>query len=400
MVFRDSVPQSAWMDDVTSRTRSTARRMASAKTGGTTQRSSPSRSSRKGQESEVSPARWAGVALVMAAIVGAIFLAMISPSDGGESDQPSQPAAAAQNPDPSASAVPAAIDVPIPVAQPVITKPGDRTSTPEIELAVTVDVPDDTTVRKKDLSLHVHNGSRITTVEKPKPGTTVTVEGVRLTPGENTITAVLGSENGLGPVSDPVVVTLDQTMATVEITSPANKTETYEDTIAVEFTSEVGAMVRVVNEANKYDDKKRVGPSGEDSLSVRLKFGKNRIVATSVDEAGQIQDDAVTVTRLDGRPRVKIKVPKTVNPPGDVRIVVDVTDDSGKPMPDAEVYFSLGGTGRTTDSDPSITNDKGRAVWNTKIATSTSPATTIELGVIVYSPSGFKRIEARTINLK
>jgi len=400
MVFRDSVPQSAWMDDVTSRTRSTTRRMASAKTGGTTKRSSPSRSSRKGQESDVSPARWAGVALVMAAIVGAIFLAMISPSDGGESEQPGQPAAVAQNPDPSASVAPAAIDVPIPVAQPVITNPGDGTSTPEIEIAVTVDVPDDTTVPRKDLALHVHNGSRRTTVEKPKPGTTVTVEGVRLAPGNNTITAVLGSLAGLGPVSDPVVVILDETQTKVEITSPESKTATYEDAIAVEFTSEVGAMVRVVNQANKFDDKKRVGPSGEDSFSVRLKFGKNRIVATSVDEAGQIQEDDVTVTRLDGRPRVKIKVPKTVNPPEDVRIVVDVTDDSGKPMPGAEVFFSLGGTGRTTDSDPSITNDKGRAVWNTNIAASTSPATTIELGVIVYSPSGFKKTEDRTIGLK
>ena len=400
MVFRDSVPQSAWMDDVTSRTRSTTRRMASAKAGGTTKRSSPSRGSRKGQESDVSPARWAGVALVMAAIVGAIFLAMISPSDQGDPGQPSQPGAVAENPVPSQSAAPAAIDVAIPVAQPLITNPSDRTSTPEIEIAVTVDVPDDTTVPRRDLELHVNNGSQITTVEKPKPGTTVTVEGVRLTPGENTITAVLGSLAGLGPVSDPVVVILDETKTKVGITSPKNKTETYEDAIAVEFASEVGATVRVVNEANKYDDKVVIGPSGEHSLSVRLKFGKNRIVATSVDEAGQIQDDSVTVTRLDGRPRVKIKYPKTVNPPEDVRIVVDVTDDSGKPMPDAEVYFSLGGTGRTTDSDPSITNDKGRAVWNTKIAASTSPAATIELGVIVYSPSGFKKVEDRTIGLK
>ena len=374
--------------------------MASAKAGGTTKRSSPSRGSKKGQESEVSPARWAGVALVMAAIVGAIFLAMISPSDQGEPNQPSQPGAVAENPDPSPSAAPATIDVAIPVAQPLITNPGDRTSTPEIEIAVTVDVPDDTTVPRKHLELHVHNGSRITTVEKPKPGTTVTVEGVRLAPGENTITAVLGSPAGPGPVSDPVVVILDETKTKVGITSPKTKTETYDDAIMVEFASEIGATVRVVNEANKFDDEVVIGPSGEHSLSVRLKFGKNRIVATSVDEAGQQQEDAINVTRVDARPTAKIKHPQTVRPPEDVRIVVDVTDDSGKPLPDAEVNFSLGGTGRTTDSDISITNDKGRAVWNTTVATSTSPATTIELGVIVYSPSGGKRTYDRTIDLK
>ena len=168
----------------------------------------------------------------------------------------------------------------------------------------------------------------------------------------------------------------------------------------VEFASEIGATVRVVNEANKFDDEVVIGPSGEHSLPVRLKFGKNRIAVTSIDEAGQRQGDSVNVTRIDGRPTAKLKFPQTVKPPEDVRIVVDVTDASGEPLPEAEVHFSLGGTGRTTDSDISIANDKGRAVWNTTVATSTSPATTIELGVIVYSPSGGKRTYDRTIELK
>ncbi len=400
MVFRDSVPQSAWMDDVTSRTRSTARRMASAKAGGTTKRTSPNRGTNKGQQADVSPARWAGVALVMAAIVGAIFLAMISPSDPGESGEPSQPGSVAEIPAPSPTAAAIAVDVPIPVAQPVITSPADGTSTPEIEIAVTVDVPDDTTVRKKDLELHVYNGSEVTTLERPTPGTTVTVEGVRLTPGENTIAAVLGSLAGPGPASDPVVVILDETQAKVEIMSPQNKTETYDDVVPVQFTSEVGATVRVVNEANAFDDEAVVGPSGEHSLSVRLKRGKNRIVATSVDEAGQRQKDTVNVTRIDGRPKAKLKFPRAVKPPGDVRIVVDVTDFKGAPMPDAEVHFSLGGTGRVTVTEQGITNDKGRAVWNTSVATSTSPATTVELGVIVYSPSGDKDVLDGTIDLQ
>jgi hypothetical protein len=400
MAFRDSVPQSAWMDDVTSRTRSTTRRMASAKAGGTTKRTSPSRGSSKGQQSDVSPARWAGVALVMAAIVGAIVMAMISPSGAGESSQPSQPGSVAEVPAPSPTAAVTAVDVPIPVAQPVITSPTDGTSTPEIEIAVTVDIPDDTTVRRRDLELHVYNGSEVTTVERPAPGTTVTVEGVRLAPGANTIAAVLGSLAGPGPASDPVVVILDETQTKVEIISPQNKTETYDDVIPVQFTSEVGATVRVVNEANTFDDQAVVGPSGEHSLSVRLKRGKNRIVATSVDEAGQRQEATVNVVRLDGRPKAKLKYPRSVKPPGKVRIVVDVTDSKGAPMPDAEVHFSLGGTGRVTVTEQGVTNDRGRAVWNTTVATSTSPAATAELGVIVYSPSGEKAPLDGTINLQ
>ncbi len=136
MVFYVSVPQSAGMDDITSRTRPTSRRMASAKASGTTKRSSSGRGARSSQQPEVSPARWAGVALVIAAIVGAIALAMISPSEQGE---PQQPGVIAEAPSPSFSSTPG--DGQVPTVQPTITSPGDRTETPEVEIAVAVELP-------------------------------------------------------------------------------------------------------------------------------------------------------------------------------------------------------------------------------------------------------------------
>ncbi len=383
--------------------------MASAKSGGTTRRASSSRSSKKKQEPEVSPARWAGVALVIAAIVGAIFLAMISPSDPGE-ELPPQAGAAADTdagtdgedgPAPSPSAT--VVDVPVPVLRPVITNPGNGTLTPEIEIAVSVDIPEDVAVPKKHLDLYVYAGNEITTLEKPKPGTTVKVQGVRLLPGENTLTAALGSPAGPGPVSDPVVVTLDEDAPRLTIDSPKNKFETYENGVTVEFSSEVGARVRIRNEANKFDQPEQtVNSSGEGSILVPLKRGvKNQIVATSVDQAGQLQEASVNVWRIDGRPNVKLKFPASVDPPDEIRIVAEVTDTDRKPMSDAEVHFNLGGPNRTTLSETRETNDKGRAVWVVEVEGSSSPADSLELGVVVISSTtGDKKSLVRNIALK
>jgi hypothetical protein len=375
--------------------------MASAKDGGTTRRADPSRSRGKRQEPVVSPARWAGVALVIAAIVSAVFLAMISPSEPASDAEDAGPAAIAAAPSPSPSAT--SVDVAVPVVIPVITNPKSGTLTPEFEIGVTVDVPDDDTVPRKHLQLHVYTGNEITTFEKPKPGSTVTVQGVRLTPGENTLTAALGSPAGPGPVSDPVVVTLDEDAPRLVITSPKNKSETYEKGVTVEFSSEVGARVRIRNEANKFDQPEEVvNSSGEGSIFVPLKRGvRNHIVATSVDQAGQPQEAFVNVFRIDGRPSVKLKFPETVKPPEEIRIVAEVTDANGKAMPDAEVHFSLGGPSRTTLSESRATNEKGRAPWVVEVSGSSSPADALELGVTVISPiTGEKRSVDRAIALR
>ena len=86
----------------------------------------------------MSPARWGGVALVIAAIVGAIFLAMISPSGANEPEQPGVIAEVA-TPGPS----PTTADTRVPTVQPAISIPPDGEVTAELEIVVAVDIPDD-----------------------------------------------------------------------------------------------------------------------------------------------------------------------------------------------------------------------------------------------------------------
>jgi hypothetical protein len=369
--------------------------MATAKAGGTMKRSSSNRTSQKSPEPDVSPARWAGVALVIAAIMGAIVLAVISPS---QPDTVTEPAVVAGAPSPSAR--PTSLELLIPVAKPVITIPLDGKVTREIEIAMTVDIPEDDTIRRGLLTLYIYHGDKIEDKKpKPKPGTTVTVEGVRLTAGDNILTAALRGPDGYGPVSDPIVVTLDENAPKLDITSPKNKYETYEDQVAVEFTSEVDAKVHIVNEANTFDQDEVMGASGEASIVIPLKRGNNRIEATSIDEAGQDRTVVLRVIRLDGRPRVKVKVPGSVKVGDTPRIAVDVKDSDDKPMKDAEVHFSLSAPNRTTVTEIGTTNASGRAVWNPEITGSSSSAEALDLVVVVTSPSGDKKTLDRKIDL-
>ena len=374
--------------------------MASAKGGGTTRRSNSSRSSKK-QEAEVSPARWAGVALVIAAIVGAVFLAMISPSDPGEPGQAGVEVAEVESTALTPSPSPTAVDVPVPVAVAEIIVPKDGKLTREYEFAVTVAVPDDRTVKRQQLDLHIYNnGTHAKTFENPKPGTDAKVEGVRLAPGANVLTAVLGSLGGLGPVSEPITVTLDEELPDLEIVAPKKKYQTYEDKVTVEVTSEVDASVTVRNMANDHDPEVTIGPSGTASPDIRLKRGTNRIVATPVDQAGQPKRAERVVTRLDGRPTIKLKVPESVNPPEQIRIVAEVTDSSKQPMEGAEVNFSLVAPNQSTLTEPGVTNAKGRAVWEVEISNSSSPADALEVAVLVVSPSGDKKTADAKIDLR
>ncbi len=372
--------------------------MASAKPAQTTQRSSSSKSpKKKGDEAEVSPARWAGVALVIIAIVAAIVLAMFSPSD--PSVAPAQVALEA-SPTPS----PTVLDTRVPVAQPHITNPVAGT-TKEIDFPVTVDLPEEK-LAKRLLTLYILRGEDediVGQLDKPKPGGPNTVLSVRVErQGPHELTAVLSGPGGFGPRSEPVVVTVDRNAPELAITAPKNKTETYDNKIVVEGTSEVGAEVVITNETNDFQVKEVVGNSGTFDALVRLKRGAmNKIVATSEDEAKIKQTETVRVSRLDGVPRVKIKDIDRIKRselPRKVRVVVNVTDAKGKPMTEAQVDYLLGGPDRTTLTETDFTDADGKSVWAPMVEPSSSSADALELSVIVTSSlSGDSKELARTI---
>lgn len=354
--------------------------MATAKSTSTTRRTSSSRGSKQDPESQVSPARWGGVALVITAIVAAVILAMVSPSEPSRA-----PAAAAAEPTPTPVAT--ELGVQAPTVQPRITIPIDGETTAEIDFPAEVEVPLEESVPRRLLTLYImRDGQIVGSLPEPKTGGKVIVKSVRVDPGLNELTAVLGVPGAFGPPSEPVLLTVDRDAPDLAITSPSNKTAVYEETVLVEGTSQVGAKVRIRNKTNGQKVPVTVGNSGTFDASIKLKRGvTNEIVATSVDEAGIPRTQTVRVERLDGRPRVKVRG-GPIDRSGNVRIVVDVSDDKDKPLKEAQVDLALGGPGSPVESETLYTNANGKAVWKPTVEPGSPNDDALELVVSATHP--------------
>ncbi|MFO7533738.1 MAG: hypothetical protein R6W93_14875 [Candidatus Limnocylindrales bacterium] len=376
------------MDDVTARTRTLGRRMASAKPAVAARRSSSLKRPTGGQEPQVSPARWAGVALVLTAILAASVLAVLSPSQPEESNAQPGTVAGAASPTPA----PSVADMRVPTGKPTIVSPGSG-PTPEYEIAITVDVPEEEELPRKLLSLVVLRGDEELAVRAPKfkLGGRVTIKGVPLLErSDNELAVALKSEAGIGPPSDSVVVTQDPDAPALTITAPSDRTEVSTRTVTVKGTSEVGAEVTIKNESNGVGPiSLTVGSSGEFEKAVQLQVGINRIAVESKDQTAVSPRKVVRVTRVDSRPYFKVDVtPKRISKPGPIKVVVTVTDAEGEPMADATVAYTLRSPTSPSDTHTDVTGANGRSVWKTDVAWSSALADAIQLGVSVTSPGG------------
>jgi hypothetical protein len=398
-VFHSSVPQSEGMDEATSRALPPTRRMASAKPpsvvrgrSGTGPAPGPGRS----DGDEISRARWAGVALVIAALLGAISLAIFSPSEGALPSRPGSTAVSA-----SASPQATTLDNRLPSTQAEITSPKAGWIIGEWYVDVAVAVPEETLPRRLLSLVVLRDGTEVKSLDRPDVGRTVTVPDVPLAAGQNVLTAALRGPGGLGPASEPVIVTQDRDAPILRITAPKTGLETIESSVTVTGTSEPGASVSVANTANRWDTDIGVGPSGDFEVKVPLAMGRNRIAVSSTDAAGMEQRDAIAVVRKDGRPVIKITAPKQVarsELPKLIRIAVDVTDADGAELQDATVSYTLGGPGWTAQDFEDQTDADGRSSWEVELVAGDSGSDPT-LGVEVIAPNGEKNQASRVIEI-
>jgi hypothetical protein len=373
--------------------------MASSKPASTVRgRSSPGSGSAPGQggDDEVSRARWAGVALVIAALLGAISLAVLSPGGG---TTPAGPLTTTPMGSPPAQAT--VLDTRLPVTQPEITSPKAGWIIGEWYLDVDVDVPDEP-LPKRLLSLVIlRNGAEVKSVDRPEPGRAVSVPEVPLAAGQNVLTAALRGPGGLGPESEPVSVTQDRDAPVLRITAPKTGLDTFDSSITVAGTSEPGASVKVENTANRWDADIGVGPSGDFEANVPLAMGRNRISVSSTDAAGMEQRDAIAVTRKDGKPVIKISAPKQVaraELPKLIRIVVDVSDVDGVKLQDATVSYTLGGPGWTAQDFEDQTDANGRSSWEVELVAGGSGSDPT-IGIEVIAANGERNQASRVIEI-
>jgi hypothetical protein len=318
-------------------------------------------------EPRISPARWGGMALVFVALLAAITLAVVSPSDRGTSPAVNG-SAPRTSPSPSAST----LDTRLPTAPPQIVEPRDGDVLPELSIPVRVKLPEDD-LSKRDLTLVIlRDGEEARSLKGPTPGKTVTVNDVALLiPGPHTLTAVLVGPGGRGPVSAPVTITQDVDAPDLSITSPEDRARTYGSVITVSGTSEPGVTLNISNAANGWEQDTSVSRAGTFSQAVPLKIGSNRISVSTKGQPGQGRHEQVVVVAEDGSPRVHVKVtPGTVSRaelPRRVKVSVRATDADHQPLDGADVWFSVGGLGWEPSDFEGQTNPQGRATWSVEI---------------------------------
>jgi hypothetical protein len=329
------------------------------------------------------------VALVIAAIIGAIVLAVISPSDAGPSAPAIVPPVGA-SPEPQASPA----DTQVPTERLVIVTPISETIS-EVDIEVTVAVPEVELPRKQLQIVILRNGERVASEPKFKSRSEAVVGGVRLLVGVNELTAALEGPGGLGPLSEAVVMTVDREAPTLAITAPKHRTKTFQDSIEVTGTSEPRTEVRIRNATAKYDQDAVVGPNGTYKQVVPLKKGDNRIVVTSTNAAGIDRLEEIKVIRQDGKPVIELKSPpKTIKRstlPAGIKLTVHVTDAAGADMAGAVVSWSLGGARRLTEAFESETNTKGRSTWPLDLRSGDTGPESLLLTVEVTSPFEMSR---------
>jgi hypothetical protein len=362
------------------------------RSGGTTGRSGT------GASAEVSPARWGGVALVLAALLGTIMLAVLSPSEGGP------PALSAVGGVPASEAPAASArtgDARLPTAQPKIVSPRDGTVDDEWYVPVTVTIPDDPIGRRLLGLAILRDGQVLARLEQLPKGRNATVQDVKLEVGRNVLTAALESAGGLGPPSDPIVAVLDRDAPELGISEPQNGFVTFDDEVDVVIVSEAGASLAIENQKTKRKREYTVPPGGTVSAPVRLDVGRNRITVVATDSAGMRPRQTIVVERTDGSPVQLSVAPKQVKRgdlPKELRISVLVKDAAGDPIEGADVSFTLRSTGWTQQEATDTTDADGRAVWRPELpaGSSTSPPT---VTVEVLGPNGERGEDRQEISV-
>lgn len=372
--------------------------MASARTATSTRRP-PARgagtSAGLAAQEAVSPARWAGVTLVVGALVAAVVLAVVSPA-GSESGGSAPAGVLAAAPSPLASAPPGGPGVP--EERPLIVLDTELTPgedglgwTNDRELALSVTVPP-TRLRPRQLRLEaLVNGQVVTSVERPSGD--VAMDGIRLADGENTVTVRLASDSGAGPVSDPLLVGLDAERPPLSIRTPRENAKLTGGTILVTGESEVGAQVTIVNQATGDEKSQTVGPSGLFEKVLRSSNGTNRLVVSARDAAGNVTQArrVVTVAATRTEPQISVKPGriKVSSLPTKVRVRARIVDGTGSPVRGAMVTMTLGVPGgQATLSFQRPTNRDGVVVWSVEVGRPVTAGEPGTLTLVAKLPDG------------
>lgn len=336
----------------------TPRRAPSAET-----RARPPAARDPGAPPPLSPAKRAGVLVVVGTLAATILLAAT-----GGTQPPTAPAATPSASQPPGRSIPPAtptLAVGTPTVIPVITPP-EVDVLREREWTAEVTIPEAGTPLT-GLRLRVfRNGREVLDPVRVRDRTLV-VRRIPLRLGENRITVALTNAAGDGPRSAPVTVVVDDVAPTIDLREPEEGVEVNAAFVTVRGVTDPERPVLIRNPTVGAELSVESDSRGVFITEVRLGPGENRLVVSTSDAVGNTASKPMTVVRGDGRPEVVL----TLRPPrmrvgslpASIDVRVEVRDANRQPVDGAAVTFSISPSGLLTDMFQTATVD-GVAVWN------------------------------------
>jgi Glucodextranase, domain B len=269
-------------------------------------------------------------------------------------------------PSPTAAAV--SISDPPTLEQPAEPYTDERT----VDLVVTVPagLAGDTTHRiKVFLALPDQNPAAIQ--ETPIADGPRTIIPVELEDGINDFTVSIVGPGGESESSLPVRFVYDATPPKITITTPKNNATVNRQAVQIKGKTQARTTLLARNEANGSSIASTAGPDGTFELSLAITSGINTITIVGTDPAGNVNEVSLNVKRGNGKLTVALTASdyqlRRGQLPEAVTLVANVIDPDGRPLPGANVTFTLSMPGIPTVTIDTTTNANGRATFRTTV---------------------------------
>ena len=257
---------------------------------------------------------------------------------------------------------------------PLITVPEEPyTNQPAVDLILTVpgDVVGDpeTVVR---LYVARADGARTPVVDVPVgPTATVVIPDVTLAAGGNDFTATLVGPAGESAPSPVISYVLDAEPPGIRVYEPTEGQTINRAEATVTGKTQGRSTVVARNEASGESVTVEAGSDGRFELVLPLIEGPNAIRVTSTDPAGNVGELVIGVVGGTGVLTAELSAEPAElgidDLPTPLELSVEVMDPDGRPLPDADVTFTLSVTSIQVVTADAKTGADGRAVFSTTV---------------------------------
>lgn len=213
--------------------------------------------------------------------------------------------------------------------------------------------------------------------ETPLAAGRQTIVPVTLTEGVNDFTVTLVGPAGESDPSPVVRYILDIKKPAIKLTAPRDGATVNRKAVDLEGRTQGRSTLIARNRTTGRSIGGTADGDGRFTLRLPLTMGRNHLVISATDPAGNVNEIELTVARGSGELRAALSASvytvKIGALPEEITLTVTVDDPDGKPLEGAEVTFTLSIPGVKTVTGDATTDANGRAVFTTTIPKGAKP---------------------------